>query len=678
MDSTQSCNETKAALKRVAGLGMVAVALLIGSEGAIAQDIHAPASTPQTLAQLSTPITGYFLFVNPTIGNDTGDGSQRFPLRTITRALQLAQPNTVVVLNAGTYSVETGEAFPLVLKPGVTLQGDAASRGRGILIRGGGEFVSPTSARQNVTLLGANQSFISGVTITNPNPRGYALWIESSSPTVTASTFSNSTHDGISVVGHGAPLIQGNVFVQNGANGITVFGTAQPQIRDNLFERTGFGINIAQQAAPAVINNRIVNNEDGIVVQGDARPVLRGNTIEGNERDGLVAIARSVPNLGTTTEPGQNIFRNNGRYDLNTSATNQTIAAWGNELASNRIHGSVNLSGQAIASRPTNPSTSVRPTASTSAPVAMVTRPTNPSGSFAALPSLQPAAPIPIPVQPAQGTTQPTRPERLPLLTQTGLSSSRSTNPTTPTSSAFPSPTGLASTATTTPGAIEIPVPPPAVGGGRPPIVNPTSPNQLSTNSTAIASPSAIAIAPANGVRSTTPVREVAVQRSTPSSATTAIPSASSTRAIEIPVPPPQSTQVAASPLPQQTPSRVRTSTPTSSPNVLPVPNGNVPVGNIGDMPTVLVSRDPLQRRATVPLPSNHAVALGLRYRVVVEAEDETTQAMVRSLIPGAFRTQANGRIMMQAGAYSDRANADQTVQWLTGNGLRAMVQPLN
>lgn len=148
--------------------------------------------------------------------------------------------------------------------------------------------------------------------------------------------------------------------------------------------------------------------------------------------------------------------------------------------------------------------------------------------------------------------------------------------------------------------------------------------------------------------------------------------------AIEIPVPPPvnQSTPV---PAPSSSQSLARaTEAPSPSPqtNLLPVPGSEIPVGNIAGMPTVAVSRDPLQRVASnsAPVPSQ-AAALGLRYRVVIEAEDEGLQAQVRSLIPGAFRTYANGRIVMQAGAYSDRANAEDAARLLNNSGLRAIVQ---
>ncbi len=183
------------------------------------------------------------------------------------------------------------------------------------------------------------------MTVTNTNSRGYALWIESSSPTVVNNTFSGSTHDGISVVGTSRPTIGGNVFSKNGANGITIFGSSQPEVRDNVFENTGFGVNVAQNASPLLIGNKITRNQDGVVVQADARPILRNNYIESNRRDGIVAIARALPDLGTAAEPGGNVIRNNGQYDVNNAAKGQVIPAYGNQLLSSRTTGSVDVAG---------------------------------------------------------------------------------------------------------------------------------------------------------------------------------------------------------------------------------------------------------------------------------------------------------------------------------------------
>jgi len=286
------------------------------------------------------------LYVSSIGGSDTGgNGSDRAPFKTLTYALSVAPPKTAILLAPGTYSAQSGEKFPLMLRPGVTVQGNPNTRGQNIVIKGGGDFISPTWAGQNITILGADGAGLSGVTVTNTNYRGYALWIESSSPTVVNNTFSGSTHDGISVVGTSRPTIGGNFFSKNGANGITIFGSSRPEVRDNVFENTGFGVNVAQNASPLLIGNKITRNKDGVVVQADARPVLRNNYIESNRRDGIVAIARALPDLGTAAEPGGNVIRNNGQYDVNNAAKGQVISAYGNQLLSSRTTGSVDVAG---------------------------------------------------------------------------------------------------------------------------------------------------------------------------------------------------------------------------------------------------------------------------------------------------------------------------------------------
>ncbi|WP_421659600.1 DUF1565 domain-containing protein [Leptothermofonsia sp. ETS-13] len=287
------------------------------------------------------------LLVNPVGGNDdTANGSDLAPFKTITRALQVARSGTVIQLMPGTYSEETGERFPLQLKPGVAIQGDPRNRGLEVVIKGSGFFLSPTSARQSVTVVAANQSSLAGVTIINPYAQGYGLWIESTSPTVTDNTFLMSGHDGISVVGNSAPLIRNNFFFQNGASGITIYGTSRPELRENIFEQNGFAINVNGNAMPLIIGNRITQNKDGVVVQSKARPILRNNSIESNKRDGVVVIAQAQPDLGKKGEPGGNFIRNNGQFDIN-ATTSQPVLAFGNELI--KTAGLINASGEELA-----------------------------------------------------------------------------------------------------------------------------------------------------------------------------------------------------------------------------------------------------------------------------------------------------------------------------------------
>jgi hypothetical protein len=290
--------------------------------------------------------------------------------------------------------------------------------------------------------------------------------------------------------------------------------------------------------------------------------VLRGNVIEGNTEDGVVAIATSQPDLGTKTEPGGNVFRQNGRYDINSSASSQVIPAFGNQLTNARTSGNVDLAG-------------------TVSPV-------------------------------ATDANQPRSPSN------------------------FQRARTLQSTVTTM-SSIEIPVPAPASITQLPP--TPSSPLQklplASGSDTAIETP-----IPATASNSVAP-------------------------------PPPQSGSLPALPVLQPAPLVVS--------QLLPVPSGNIPIGNSRKLPKIAVPRNSRTPSAgSPPLPPTRATSLGLRYRVVVEAENASKQAFVRSIVPGAFRTFSNGRVFMQVGAFTNRAKADEMLQTVRSKGLRAEIEQMN
>ena len=329
-----------------AGLTTITTALPSTSPNiAVAQTL--PMSEDSILSENSISQVNV-LFVNPSVGNDQNtNGSENTPLKTITQALRIAKDNTVIRLAKGTYSAETGEQFPLILKKGVSIQGDIGSQGKEIIIQGGGEYLSRYYGSKNIGIVATGNVKLAGVTVMNPNPRGYGMWIETSQPVVENNTFAGSTQDGIAVTGTSAPKIHNNYFYQNGANGITVSGKSQPEIKGNTFQDTGFGINIAQNASPQIISNKISQNRTGIVVQAASRPVLRNNSIFNNKEDGLVVIAASSPDLGNSSNPGGNQFNANGRYDINAEAAKQEVAAYGNTLTESRIAGIVNLTATA-------------------------------------------------------------------------------------------------------------------------------------------------------------------------------------------------------------------------------------------------------------------------------------------------------------------------------------------
>lgn len=118
-----------------------------------ADSIRQAGIAPTLTAQ--TPAAATVIYVNSATGSDTAAGTtQAAALKTITFALTKAQAGTVIQLAPGTYNQQSGETFPLILKPGVTIRGDEATKGQGILIKGGGYYTSKTFARQDITILG--------------------------------------------------------------------------------------------------------------------------------------------------------------------------------------------------------------------------------------------------------------------------------------------------------------------------------------------------------------------------------------------------------------------------------------------------------------------------------------------------------------------------------------------
>ncbi len=304
----------------------------------------APVQTLPSAAPSPTEpgVSSLTLYVNPTSGSDRADaGKAATPYRTIAYALQQAVSGTTIQLAPGTYSLETGETFPVRMKPGVILRGDEAGKGQSIQLTGSGSYTSKTFATQLVTVLAASGSEIRGVTVTNPASRGSGVWVEDVNPIIANSTFINSGREGVFVTGSSAPSITDNLFTQNGGNGISVARSARGEIKGNIFLNTGFGLAIGGTSTPTVENNQISQNKAGIYVNDNARPVLRNNVITDNLGDGIVATIGAQPDLGTEQTAGNNTIRNNKGFDLNNSTGSNVLVAIGNNIDPKRISGKV-------------------------------------------------------------------------------------------------------------------------------------------------------------------------------------------------------------------------------------------------------------------------------------------------------------------------------------------------
>ncbi len=351
------------------GVGESAIAQVPDSnfDAQVPEPIASAPSGTENAVHAASNVT--VLHVNSVAGQDQpGSGDSNAPFRSLTHALQVAQPNTVIVLAPGTYSASNGESFPIQLKSGVTIQGNPENSGQDVIIKGGGLYSSPAFGEQNVTMVGADQAGLTGVTVTNTDPKGYGLWIESTSPIVVNNTFHANGYDGVAVAGRANPMLRSNLFAGNGASGVSLFGQAGGTLRNNTFDSNSFGINIAHQARPILVGNRILRNRDGIVVQDEARPALQVNIIEGQERDGLVARANAQPNLGTPEQAGGNIFRSNGRLDINAEAVQTPIPVYGSQFEASAARGKIDVTGAIALNASTSTTMAAAPTAPTSNP----------------------------------------------------------------------------------------------------------------------------------------------------------------------------------------------------------------------------------------------------------------------------------------------------------------------
>ena len=96
-------------------------------------------------ALFASPVQQSVMIYVSSRSNLNGDGSLNNPYSSITAALATKPvAGTVIQLNQGVYSAETGESFPIKLPVGVILRGEPTVRGINTFIKGSGKFVSPS------------------------------------------------------------------------------------------------------------------------------------------------------------------------------------------------------------------------------------------------------------------------------------------------------------------------------------------------------------------------------------------------------------------------------------------------------------------------------------------------------------------------------------------------------
>jgi parallel beta-helix repeat protein len=116
----------------------------------------------------------------------------------------------------------------------------------------------------------------------------------------------------------------------------------------------------------------------------------------------------------------------------------------------------------------------------------------------------------------------------------------------------------------------------------------------------------------------------------------------------------------------------------------LPPISTSRPRGKIVERPINTAVSPPITTVTALP-PVNSVTAAtnqdnraSLRYRVIVPVTSTAVKDAVRRLVPNAFTSRYNGRAVIQTGAYSDRAAADEQAKMLLQSGFQAIVTSMN
>ncbi|MBN1592654.1 MAG: DUF1565 domain-containing protein, partial [Candidatus Coatesbacteria bacterium] len=234
------------------------------------QDDNGAWSEPDTESLVVSSGDGRIFFVDAEQGNDSNDGTEGAPWKTITHALALASatPATINVL-AGTYSASTnGESFPLNMKSWISLAGEDAET---TVLDG------ERNTYQVIYCDGIVDLIIADLTIMGGNADGDS-WATICGGGIYCSNASLIIQNNI-IVANSARESGGGIYCPSGT--LTVLAN---EISGNS-AGSGGGIHCRGEAVLNISDNRISDNSagaGGAIYCWACSPVISANTISGN------------------------------------------------------------------------------------------------------------------------------------------------------------------------------------------------------------------------------------------------------------------------------------------------------------------------------------------------------------------------------------------------------------
>ncbi len=304
---------------------------------------------------LSSLINEYTCYVDAASGDDSYDGSELTPYKTIAWAISKAGENAAIKVQPGTYgSGGSGDSFPITLQTGQRLIGNPGGNGSGTIIAC--ELSGSIDSDNTCFNMGADSS-VQGFDFTNltgGTTFTFAIFASGYDFDASYNTFENSMY--------GAVYSNGGSFVSRSNNintidyGYYIMSANSTFIYENSFADTmHIPINIEYADPFTIISGNKIQGEGQVGIQVmNGNPVILGNefprnieydygailctgaspTIRGNSfssLNGVLISGTGQPNLGTAGSPGNNYFNSCAYYVINaTSSYPMTIYAIGN------------------------------------------------------------------------------------------------------------------------------------------------------------------------------------------------------------------------------------------------------------------------------------------------------------------------------------------------------------
>ena len=234
------------------------------------------------------------VYVSAAAGDDAGWGSRDSPVATIDRALEIAGPQSGIVLLEGVYDAAGGTTFPVVLGDRLTLR---AEPDHAVTIRGAGTFrVDELASDITACVVVTGENTVCGVAVEAPG--GIAVFVDDGAEATIDACSATDSDYGVVVLSEESVTLNRNTIQGNTQSGVNTIGSSAPRIR----------------------NTTVTGNDVGVLVGGT-----------------------SQPDLGTAELGGSNSITGNVSCDCYNTTTNAVAAignAWDTDVTALAVVGS--------------------------------------------------------------------------------------------------------------------------------------------------------------------------------------------------------------------------------------------------------------------------------------------------------------------------------------------------